>query len=716
MSISPGTFGTFPYTIPPLTNVTPFTYRDGATYTEILSKMIEFINDTLLDELDADLTSLSAQFQAGISNAEAAITQNKADNAAAIQTLVDGYNAAVADINNRVGPESIQRVTLTADTALAIDASWPDAHPVWFQVKQDGTGGHNYTLPGTVTGVLDLATTANAVTEFALVPNGDGTWHLYQPYSTKPGEKLDAAVAGLMTRLGTQTKTYLDGLVAPINTSVAANTAAIATKLPQWQPNTAYARDAQVVSPSGDVVTALQAFTSGATYNPANWTGNYGWIFAGHTDNDNSMVQERLQLFYSPDGRTVLGGAGNPLYKPSSTGHSLRDPVIRRAGDVWFMCYTADSGREKTLEVAQSTDLVNWKLTQTIDVSSVPSLQWPWAPELVQDTDGSWVILFTAVETLSGNPHEIYWVRSTNSTLTSWTAPARITWTGLSQGSSPIDPCALYYGGQWHIFYGNNGIIQHATATTLTGVWTTDKAGDWAGWVANAPEGAQHMGYEGPEAVLLPGGVVRLYLDEYDLPSASPIGYCYTESSDGMVTWSVPQRVAKGPSFPSDSQVRHGTWLKLSGQRDLNQLIGAALGTGPKYRHAEFYATGTVPADTTWNGTFTYDTVLSRNGDEIAKLGPGGNQITILRDGVYALYGHFTTSPAANTRGGWLAFKSPDQSIIWCTKDVVDQATADSVAAGNRFIPKDTVIEFFYHPNTAAVNLGEVRAIVTKMQ
>ena len=46
----------------------------------------------------------------------------------------------------------------------------------------------------------------------------------------------------------------------------------------KWAPNTAYAKSAPVIAPDGSVVNALAAFTSGATYNPANWTTNQGFI------------------------------------------------------------------------------------------------------------------------------------------------------------------------------------------------------------------------------------------------------------------------------------------------------------------------------------------------------------------------------------------------------------------------------------------------------
>jgi len=47
--------------------------------------------------------------------------------------------------------------------------------------------------------------------------------------------------------------------------------AADAAYAKQWKPNTAYTAGQPVINPTGDVVTAKVDFTSGATYNAANW-------------------------------------------------------------------------------------------------------------------------------------------------------------------------------------------------------------------------------------------------------------------------------------------------------------------------------------------------------------------------------------------------------------------------------------------------------------
>lgn len=50
--------------------------------------------------------------------------------------------------------------------------------------------------------------------------------------------------------------------------------------VPKWKANTAYTAGQQVVSPNGDIVSAITTFTSGATYNAANWllSPTYGQI------------------------------------------------------------------------------------------------------------------------------------------------------------------------------------------------------------------------------------------------------------------------------------------------------------------------------------------------------------------------------------------------------------------------------------------------------
>lgn len=152
----------FPYRLPTVTNIAPFTYREGSTYLQILEALRVYVND-LIPQVDARTAILLNDFQLGLENSEATVTE-----------LIADVDARIMTINNRVGPESIQRLTLTTDHTLTVDPVWPDAHPIRFQYRQDGTGGRAVTLGAGITGTLVLDPAPGALTEFELVPDGTG--------------------------------------------------------------------------------------------------------------------------------------------------------------------------------------------------------------------------------------------------------------------------------------------------------------------------------------------------------------------------------------------------------------------------------------------------------------------------------------------------------------------------------------------------------------
>lgn len=57
-----------------------------------------------------------------------------------------------------------------------------------------------------------------------------------------------------------------------INNAASATRGALKSSfMPKWQPNTAYVANDKVLSPNGEVLSSKLNFTSGATYDPANW-------------------------------------------------------------------------------------------------------------------------------------------------------------------------------------------------------------------------------------------------------------------------------------------------------------------------------------------------------------------------------------------------------------------------------------------------------------
>jgi hypothetical protein len=192
----------FPFRIGPINNITPFTYRDGVTYLEILYKLRDYINLTLRPEFDAEMERIIEEFNAGIANAEAHVDETSATLTALVNTTnaaltalvnearqyVDDETAearqyvddAIEFINNKTGNVEIQRATLTGPYTLNIDPLWPTNHPVRFVLTQDATGNRSVTLGANIVGPLNVHKAANSSTLFELVPNGDGTWDVVQ--------------------------------------------------------------------------------------------------------------------------------------------------------------------------------------------------------------------------------------------------------------------------------------------------------------------------------------------------------------------------------------------------------------------------------------------------------------------------------------------------------------------------------------------------------
>lgn len=70
MTITPGVPIT-PYLngIAPLTNVTPFTYRDGTTYLEVLQGLVDYVNTSLVGQVDDQLTGIITQLNTSLTAA-----------------------------------------------------------------------------------------------------------------------------------------------------------------------------------------------------------------------------------------------------------------------------------------------------------------------------------------------------------------------------------------------------------------------------------------------------------------------------------------------------------------------------------------------------------------------------------------------------------------------------------------------------------------------
>jgi hypothetical protein len=201
----------FPFRIGPLNNIQPFTYRDGMSHLQLLEKLRVYINDNLRGEFNDELDRVITEFNQGMEVQEGQFNT-------AFAAFVATVNASVMAINNRVGPEAVQHITLSPTPhLLEIDPVWPDNQHIMVDVLQDATGGRTITLGDGITGPLELDPAPNARTVFTLVPVSGGTWRIQEnsytfsnlltTLATKLSSTTAAATYLTITDAGTTYKT-----------------------------------------------------------------------------------------------------------------------------------------------------------------------------------------------------------------------------------------------------------------------------------------------------------------------------------------------------------------------------------------------------------------------------------------------------------------------------------------------------------------------------
>jgi len=248
----------------------------------------------------------------------------------------------------------------------------------------------------------------------------------------------------------------------------------------------------------------------------------------------NAAGENALSIFSSYDGATFSSTASE-TYRPAAG--LLRDPSIMQVPDgTYYVAYTTAWGGT-TFGIARSRDLKHWDHVADVDIG-VNGVTNVWAPEWFRDTDGSVSIVVSLSMSGAKGPFAAYALKATDVANGRFAPPVAMA--GL--GGNHIDTFPVKDGETYYAFTKNETAktIELATAKSLTGPWTIQKTGDWAGW---------GDWIEGPAVVRLPNGGWRIYFDDYRTKT-----YWYSDSRDGFATWS-PRRELGGVS----GAVRHFT-------------------------------------------------------------------------------------------------------------------------------------------------------------
>ncbi|MGW7611019.1 glycoside hydrolase family 43 protein [Streptomyces sp. NPDC054766] len=256
---------------------------------------------------------------------------------------------------------------------------------------------------------------------------------------------------------------------------------------------------------------------------------------------------------YESDDATDFRLLKASAYTPPA--NRIRDAsVFKHTDGYYYVTYTTHTWQDvsTTIGFARSSDRVNWTFLYDYTVP-VTGLSRAWAPEWFVDSDGSVNIIVSCSVTSDEWVFTPYLLRATDSALNSWSSPVVLT--GI--GPNHIDTFIVKAGSAYHAFTKNETTkyIEYATASALTGPYTIQRTGDWAGWGGTR---------EGPALIQLDNGGRRIFFDGYGDGS-----YYYSDSYDTFATWSAPKKlpgisgtarhftvvketVSGGPSLPTD--------------------------------------------------------------------------------------------------------------------------------------------------------------------
>jgi beta-galactosidase GanA len=255
--------------------------------------------------------------------------------------------------------------------------------------------------------------------------------------------------------------------------------------------------------------------------------------------------QDKLSLFTSRDGvtfTTLASETWQPAKLASNAG-LLRDPSITRGADgaYWLVYTTGWAGQ--TFGVARSENLRRWQHVADITVQ-LPGLTNVWAPEWFREADGALSVIVSLSAGGTAGPFRAYQLKPTAADFSTFAAPQMLQ--GLDR--NPIDTFVIRQGGRYVAFAKNETtkFVERAWANAITGPWTYDRTGDWAGF--GGPVEGQALV---PVVDAQGRAGWRIYLDDYMRKQ-----YRWADSFDGLDTWT-PLRELGGVS----GAVRHFTVL-----------------------------------------------------------------------------------------------------------------------------------------------------------
>jgi hypothetical protein len=143
----------FPVAYRPYSNITPFTYRDGLTYLEVLEALRCYIRDVLVPHVDTEISELTSSWQENLDSLEA----NWETSTATLKTFVnDSVSTLTTFVNDSIATDHTWTTDQIAAMQAEVDAAVQEVvnssivlqDPVLSQILADPTKQSRITLDG----------------------------------------------------------------------------------------------------------------------------------------------------------------------------------------------------------------------------------------------------------------------------------------------------------------------------------------------------------------------------------------------------------------------------------------------------------------------------------------------------------------------------------------------------------------------------------------
>lgn len=184
MTITAGSIMGIPLPGKPISNITPFTYRDGYTFLELLEAFRDWINAEIVPNINENSESMVDAVNAVIENLISTNTQNLNDLIETVDAFETTTQAIVDSINNRSGMVDVRHVSLSTpgSNVIDIDPTWPNNLPIVYRFTQ-GSTPVDLVAGNSVASVPHINRLPGAVTEVTFIPNGSGEFEgvVYAP-------------------------------------------------------------------------------------------------------------------------------------------------------------------------------------------------------------------------------------------------------------------------------------------------------------------------------------------------------------------------------------------------------------------------------------------------------------------------------------------------------------------------------------------------------